>query len=112
MKAVDHQCLCTLAQGLENSTAFNSRRLHQYFNAVFANPGHSNRWICLKLAGKTSNRPGIGARIKVVVKDRDGRREIHRVAGSGGSFGASPLRQEIGLGAAHAIDSVEVRWPI
>jgi hypothetical protein len=83
-----------------------------YFNAVFANPGHSNRWICLKLVGKLSNRPAIGARIKVVVKDRDGNREIHRVVGSGGSFGASPLRQEIGLGAAQTIDSVEVRWPI
>ena len=83
-----------------------------YFNAVFANPGHSNRWIGLKLVGKSSNRPAIGARIKVVVKDRAGTREIHRVVGSGGSFGASALRQEIGLGAAQAIDSVEVRWPI
>jgi hypothetical protein len=83
-----------------------------YFNAVFANPGHSNRWIGLKLVGKSSNRPAIGARIKVVVKDRDGSREIHRVVGSGGSFGASPFRQEIGLGMAQSIDSLEVRWPI
>ena len=46
-----------------------------------------------------------------MVTSRDGPREIHRVVGSGGSFGASPLRQEIGLGNAAAIDSVEGRWP-
>jgi hypothetical protein len=83
-----------------------------YFNAVFANPGHSNHWVCLKLIGKSANRPAIGARIKVVVKDKGGSREIHRAVGSGGSFGASPLRQEIGLGEAEAIELVEVRWPI
>jgi hypothetical protein len=82
-----------------------------YFNAVFANPGFSNRWLCLKLVGKSSNRAAIGARIKVVVKGPEGSRQIHRVVGPGGSFGASPLRQEIGLGAAEAIDFAEVRWP-
>ena len=30
----------------------------------------------------------------------------------GGSFGGSPIRQEIGLGAATAIRLVEVRWPV
>jgi len=82
-----------------------------YFNAVFANPGHSNRWVCLKLVGKSSNRPAIGARIKVMVTGPAGTREIHRVVGSGGSFGASPFRQEIGLGNAESIDFVEVQWP-
>ena len=82
-----------------------------YFNAVFANPGHSNHWVGLKLVGKSSNRPAIGARIKVVVTGREGPRAIHRVVGSGGSFGTSPFRQEIGLGQAQAIDAVEVRWP-
>jgi hypothetical protein len=83
-----------------------------YFNAVFANPGSSNRWIALKLVGRKSNRPAVGARIKVVVTEAGRRREIHRVVGSGGSFGASPYRQEIGLGSAEAIESVEVRWPM
>lgn len=83
-----------------------------YFKAVFANPGHINRWICLQLVGKSANRLAIGARIKIIVKESEGTREIHRVVGSGGSFGASPLRQEIGLGAAQSVDQVEVRWPI
>jgi hypothetical protein len=37
---------------------------------------------------------------------------IHRTVGSGGSFGASPMRQEIGLGKAQAIRSVEIFWPV
>ena len=58
-----------------------------------------------------SNRSAIGARIKVVVNTDTGPREIHRVVGFGGSFGSSPLRQEIGLGTAATIDRVEIRWP-
>ena len=30
---------------------------------------------------------------------------------SGGSFGASSLEQEIGLGTADAVESLEVYWP-
>jgi hypothetical protein len=82
-----------------------------YQNQLFANPGHGNHWLKLKLEGVASNRPGIGARIKVVAKTATGEREIHRVVGSGGSFGASPLRQEIGLGSAEAIVRVEIFWP-
>ena len=34
------------------------------------------------------------------------------VVTSGGSFGGSPLRAEIGLGQAQGISEVEIRWPI
>jgi hypothetical protein len=80
-------------------------------NALYQNPGHGNHWIVLKLEGMTSNRPGIGARISVVVRARGGERVIHKTVRSGGSFGASPLRQEIGLGAAARIERVEIQWP-
>jgi ASPIC/UnbV protein len=40
-----------------------------------------------------------------------GKREIYRTVGSGGSFGASPLQQHIGLGKAAKVVSVEVMWP-
>jgi hypothetical protein len=82
-----------------------------YPNQLFANPGHGNHWLKLKLEGVQSNRSALGARIKVVVKTAAGEREIHRVVGSGGSFGASPLQQEIGLGRAEAIVRVEIFWP-
>ena len=83
-----------------------------YPNQLFANPGHGNHWLKLKLQGVQSNRSAIGARIKVVAKSDAGEREIHRLVGSGGSFGASPLRQEIGLGQCSAIDRVEIFWPV
>jgi len=83
-----------------------------YPNQLFANPGHDNHWLKLKLEGVRSNRSALGARIKVVVKTAAGEREIHRVVGSGGSFGASPLRQEIGLGQAESIVRVEIFWPV
>jgi hypothetical protein len=82
-----------------------------YPNQLFANPGHGNHWLKLKLQGVQSNRSAIGARIRVVAKSDAGEREIYRVVGSGGSFGASPLRQEIGLGQCNAIDRVEIFWP-
>jgi hypothetical protein len=79
---------------------------------LFENPGHGNNWITLKLAGVKSNRAAIGARITVTATDANGaRRAIHRVVGSGGSFGASPLQQHIGLGAAVRLVDVEVLWP-
>jgi hypothetical protein len=59
----------------------------------------------------TSNRPGIGARLEVVVRTPTGERAIFKTVSSGGSFGSSPLRQEIGLGDAESIDRVEIRWP-
>jgi hypothetical protein len=37
--------------------------------------------------------------------------EFHLVVGSGASFGSNPLRQEIGLGKAGAIERVEIFWP-
>ena len=78
----------------------------------FKNPGNANDWIRIKLTGVKSNRAAIGARIKVTVENEDrGRRFIHRTVGSGGSFGASPLEQHIGLGPAAKIESIEVSWP-
>jgi hypothetical protein len=86
---------------------------------LFENPGNGNDWISLKLTGVKANRAAIGARIKVTVKNGgDGgtnqgntTRSIYRTVGSGGSFGASPLMQHIGLGKAARIESIEILWP-
>lgn len=83
-----------------------------YRNALFVNPGNSNHWITLKLEGTKSNRVAIGARIRVIVETATGERSIYKTVCSGGSFGASPLRQEIGLGAAKRIRAVEIFWPV
>jgi hypothetical protein len=79
---------------------------------LFENPGHGNDWIGVRLRGVKANRSAIGARIKVTVKNEGhGTRSIYRTVGSGGSFGASPLEQHIGLGRAAQIVSLEVWWP-
>ncbi len=80
-------------------------------NLLFENPGHGNNWITLRLEGVRSNRVAIGARIKVSVQTESGLREIHASVTSGGSFGANSLQQEIGLGQATAIRTVEITWP-
>jgi hypothetical protein len=82
-----------------------------YQNALFENPGHGNHWITLKLQGVQSNRSAIGARIRVRVNTREGSRDIHTTVTSGGSFGASSLQQEMGLGKAASIGEVEITWP-
>ncbi len=85
---------------------------------VFDNPGNesangdSNDWINIKLVGVKTNRAAIGARIKITVENRrKGTRSIYRTVSSGGSFGASPLAQHIGLGKSARILDVEISWP-
>ncbi len=82
-------------------------------NVLYENPGNSNRWVTIVLEGTTCNRDAIGARIRVKVKRPGGSlRDIYATVGTGGSFGSSSLRQEIGLGDAEAIESIEVHWPM
>ena len=78
---------------------------------VFENPGNGNDWISLKLTGSKSNRSALGARLTVSVENAGVTRTIHRQVGSGGSFGASPLEQHVGLGADARLLSVDVWWP-
>jgi hypothetical protein len=80
-------------------------------SVLFANPGGPHGWIELELQGTRSNRGAIGARLKLVLDGPEGRRLVHRVVQTGASFGSSPLRQEIGLGAAKRIVRLEVTWP-
>lgn len=81
------------------------------YSQLFLNPGNTNHWITLKLEGRESNRIALGARIKVNTVEGGQPRAIYRTVSTGGSFGSSPLRQEIGLGQASAIASVEIFWP-
>ena len=79
---------------------------------LFENPGNTNDWISIKLVGVKSNRAAIGGRIRMDVEnDAKEIRSIYRTVGSGGSFGASPLQQHIGLGKNAKIVSLEITWP-
>ena len=81
-----------------------------YNNALFENPGTGNGWIVVQLVGGDSNRSAIGARIRAQIAEAGRKRSVFRWVNSGGSFGASPLRQHIGLGGASVIERLEIRW--
>ena len=66
----------------------------------------------MKLVGVKSNRAAIGARIIVTVDGPSGRRSFHRTVSPGGSFGASPLQQHIGLGKNARRVDLEISWPV
>jgi len=83
-----------------------------YQNSFFMNPGQNddNRWICLQLEGRKSNRAAFGSRVKVTFRENGVTRSVYRDVNCGGTFGSSPLRREIGIGSATMIDEIEVRW--
>lgn len=86
-----------------------------YRNALFKNTYQgaspaANNWIRIKLEGSKANKAAIGSRLKVTFTDGGKQRTIHRDVNSGGSFGASTLRAELGLGQASKIDRLEIKW--
>ena len=70
--------------------------------------GNANHWIHLRLVGNSSNRDGIGARVKVTSNKKTQIREVI----SGSSYlSQSSLDLEFGLGKAGKVDTIEIRWP-
>jgi hypothetical protein len=83
-----------------------------YPNSLYMNPGQNNNHrIYLKLEGTKSNRAAIGTKITVKFHENGKERMVFRELNSGGSFGSSPLRREIGIGAATTIDEITLNWP-
>ena len=83
----------------------------KFHDSLYENPGFGNHWISIHLIGTSSNRSAIGVRIHVQVLENGRLRSIYKHVNSGGSFGANPLRQTIGLGKASKIERLEIYWP-
>ena len=84
-----------------------------YENSLYLNPGQNhNHWINILLEGTVSNKVAIGAKIKVTFKENNKERSVYRDVNSGGSFGANPLQQHIGVGSANVVETIEVTWPV
>ncbi|MEQ9440912.1 MAG: CRTAC1 family protein [Cyclobacteriaceae bacterium] len=80
-------------------------------NALFNNPCDStNHWVGFLLEGRQSNRSAIGTKVKLTFKEEGVVRSVYREVNSGGSFGCSPLRVELGIGKADQIKEVEIVW--
>ena len=83
-----------------------------YYNSMYINPGQNdNNWIGVSLVGVKSNRSAIGAHIAVSFREDTIKRTVYMDVNSGGSFGSSPLRKEIGIGKAKIIDELKITWP-
>ena len=82
-----------------------------FWNALFENPGNHNAWLKLRLEGRDANRSAIGARVRVQFETPAGLRDVFHTVSSGGSFGATTFRVELGLGEATSIVSVIIHWP-
>ena len=83
----------------------------KFMDSLYENPGFGNHWVRISIAGVDSNRSAIGARIRIVTSEGDRRRTIYKHVNSGGSFGANPLQQTVGLGKAERIELLEIYWP-
>lgn len=82
-----------------------------FHNSFYLNPGQDekNHWITIDLIRKDQKNV-IGTSVRVSFRENGVRRDAHRDVNSGGSFGASPIRREIGIGQATLIDEIEIKW--
>jgi hypothetical protein len=71
--------------------------------------GPANNWLILDLQGRSSNRDGIGARIKLSLAS--GLTLWEHVTTANGIYSASDKRVHFGLGNESAPSSLEVLWP-
>jgi hypothetical protein len=76
---------------------------------VFLNAGGvGNHWLTVRLRGTTSNRFGIGARVRIRV---GGRTLVGEVLTTTSSFTGVHPEAHFGLGTATAVEELEVLWP-
>ncbi|HEY1987549.1 MAG TPA: CRTAC1 family protein [Terracidiphilus sp.] len=68
----------------------------------------TNHWITLRLVGHKSNRDGIGAQVKITTAAGS---QWATVTTSSGYLSSSDPRVHFGLGAATAIQRIEIKWP-
>jgi hypothetical protein len=70
--------------------------------------GGANRWLTIAARGRTSNRFGLGARVRVETPALTQVREINNVA----SYqSANDIRLHAGVGTVSTIPRIEIRWP-
>lgn len=80
-------------------------------NLLYHNNGNSNAWIRIKCVGTTSNRAGLGAKVRVKATIAgQSRRQLRQIDGGDGTSGGS-LEADFGLGDATNIDTVRIEWP-
>ena len=72
------------------------------------NKGNQNNWITLKLEGTTSNRDGIGARIRLTC---EGKTQYTQKKSTTGYLSQNDPRIHFGLAKNNMVEKIEIRWP-
>ncbi len=76
---------------------------------ILRNRGGDNHWLTIRAVGRTSNRDGIGATVRLVADD--GTEQSVYITCSGSYMSSNDGRAHFGLGAAKSVRLVEILWP-
>ncbi|NEW84524.1 MAG: CRTAC1 family protein [Mariniphaga sp.] len=72
------------------------------------NKGNQNNWLTLNLVGTSSNRDGIGARIKVT---SNGKVQTAQKRSTTGYLSQNDPRMHFGLAKNTLVEKIEIKWP-
>lgn len=75
--------------------------------SILQNRTDTGHWLRLELVGTTSERDAIGAEVVATC----GEQKFHSWMLAGGYMGANEPVVDLGLGAHHQVDRLDVRWP-
>ena len=91
-------------------TYYNSGKLlsEKQYNRLFLNRGNMNRWLKIKLVGRSGNPNAYNARVRVVAGDLEQHRELFSATGYNSADDPTLI---FGLGRRDQADLVEVTWP-
>ncbi|MBI4664396.1 MAG: VCBS repeat-containing protein, partial [Verrucomicrobia bacterium] len=80
-------------------------------NFLYRSNGNANHWLKFKVVGTTSNRSGIGAKVRVAANIRGAVLLQLREISAGSGHNGGELIAHFGLGDARTADAVRVEWP-
>ncbi len=72
------------------------------------NKGNRNNWLIIHLTGTTSNRDGVGARIKIISGDKI---QIAQKKSTTGYLSQNDPRIHFGLANDEMVEKLEIKWP-
>ena len=72
------------------------------------NKGNQNNWLIINLTGTTSNRDGIGARVKIT---SGGKMQTAQKKSTTGYLSQNDPRMHFGLAKNDTVEKIEINWP-
>ena len=82
--------------------------LNDYGKLLRNNKGNQNNWILLNLTGTTSNRDGVGARLKLTA---GGKTQLAQKKSTTGYLSQNDPRMHFGLAKNDTVEKIEIKWP-